>query len=120
VKSILVVDDDFAMRRGVALMLRGEGYQVFEAGDGTQALQILGEKPIDLAIVDLFLPGHDGIEIAEEISQRHPRTKILLLTAYSEHPRAREAEKIFKENFLEKSSLDLRLVEMARKNLSAL
>lgn len=41
-------------------MLQGEGYEVFEASDGMQALQMLSEKPVDLAIVDLFLPGVTG------------------------------------------------------------
>jgi CheY-like chemotaxis protein len=105
-KSILVVDDDFSMRRGIALMLQGEGYEVFEAGDGRQALQALGEKPVDLVILDLFLPGRDGIEIAREIGAGSSRTKILLLTAYGENERAKEAQQIFQENYLEKISLE--------------
>jgi len=106
VKSILVVDDNFAMRRGIALMLQGEGYEVSEAGDGKQALQALGEKRIDLVILDLFLPGRDGIEIAREIGAGFPHIKILLLTAYGDHQRAKEAQQIFKENYLEKTALE--------------
>jgi CheY-like chemotaxis protein len=117
VKSILVVDDDFAMRRGIALMLQGEGYEVFEAGDGRQALQALGEKPIDLVILDLFLPGRDGVEIAREIRGRFFHTKILLLTAYGEHQRAKEAQQIFQENYLEKTSLERTLLEKVREIL---
>jgi len=105
VKAILVVDDDFAMRRGIALMLKGQGYEVFEAEDGMQALQVLGQKSIDLAIVDLFLPGQDGIEIAEGIGKKNPSTKILLVTAYGEYGRAKEAQQIFQKNYLEKSFL---------------
>jgi CheY-like chemotaxis protein len=117
-KSILVVDDDFAMRRGIALMLQGEGYEVFEAGDGRQALQALGEKPVDLVILDLFLPGRDGIEIAREIGAGFPDTKILLLTAYGDHERAKEAQQIFKENYLEKTSLERTLLEKVQSLLA--
>lgn len=99
-------------------MLQGEGYQVFEASDGMQALQMLSEKPIALAIIDLFLPGRDGIEVAEEIRNRSPSTKILLLTAYGEHARAKEAQQIFKQSYLEKVSLDQVLIKKVQKNFS--
>ncbi len=98
-------------------MLQGQGYQVFEASDGMQALQVLSEKPINLAIVDLFLPGRDGIEVAEKIEKQSPSTKILLLTAYGEHPRAKEAEKIFQENFLEKTALEQTLLKKVQEIL---
>ncbi len=101
-------------------MLQGEGYLVFEASDEMQALQVLSERLIDLAIVDLFLPGRDGIEIAEEICKRSPSTKILLLTAYGEHGRAKTAREIFKENYLEKASLEERLTKKAQEILSTL
>lgn len=104
-KSILVVDDDFSMRRAMAIMLQGQGYEVVEAQDGIQALEIVDQKPFALAIVDLFLPGRDGIEVAEELGKRSPHTQILLLTAYGEHSRAKEAQQIFKKNYLEKSSV---------------
>lgn len=116
-KSILVIDDDFAMRRGMALMLSGQGYEIFEASDGAQAMLACNEKSIDLAIVDLFLPGRDGIEVAEEMSKRWPSLKILLLTAYGEHARAKTAQQIFKENYLEKISLDQVLVEKVQEIL---
>ena len=119
VKSILVVDDDFAMRRGIALMLQGEGYEIFEAGDGRQALQALGENPVDLVILDLFLPGRDGIEIAQEIGAGSFHAKILLLTAYGDHARAKKAQQIFKENYLEKISLEQTLPGKVREVLKA-
>jgi len=119
-KTILVIDDDFAMRRGMALMLQGQGHEVCEAGDGTQALQMLAQRSIDLVIVDLFLPGPDGVELAEEIGKRHLRTKILLLTAHGEHPRAKEAARIFKENYLVKTSLEQTLIKKVEEALQIL
>ena len=118
-KTILVVDDDFSMRRGMAIMLQGQGYEVAEASDGAQALQLLIQKPVALAIVDLFLPGRDGIELAEEIGKRSPGTQILLITAYGEHERAQEAQVIYKQNFLEKSSLSQTLSKKVQEILDA-
>ncbi len=110
-QSILVVDDDYAMRRGIALMLRGEGYDVFEAEDGARASQIVGERPIDLAIIDLFLGQEDGVHVAESVLQNRPDAEVLILTAHGDHKRAKAARKIFKEHFLEKSSLDQKLLK---------
>jgi len=113
-QTILVVDDDFAMRRGIALTLRGEGYSVFEAEDATTAVQLLNENSIDLSVVDLFLPGRDGLEFAEKLRALSPPTKILLVTAHSDHARAKEARDKFGENFLHKSQLD----KLLRKKVS--
>jgi len=110
-QTILVVDDDFAMRRGIALTLRGEGYTVFEAEDGTTALKLLNENSIDLSVVDLFLPGGDGLELAEKLRELRPPTKILMVTAHGEHARAKEAQDRFGENFLHKSQLDKLLLK---------
>ncbi len=101
-------------------MLQGQGYQVFEAGDGMQALQMLSEQPIALAIVDLFMPGRDGIAIAEEIVKRSPPTKLLLLTGYGEHARAKTAQQIFKENYLEKTALEKTLFKKVQEILQTL
>ncbi len=100
-------------------MLQGQGYQIFEASDGVQALQVLSANSIDLAIVDLFLPGRDGILLAEEIGKHSPVTKILLLTAYGEHERAKTAQQIFKEGYLEKSDLERTLIKKAQEILQS-
>jgi two-component system KDP operon response regulator KdpE len=115
-QSILVVDDDFAMRRGIALMLRGAGYRVFEAEDRSRAALVLGEHTIDLAVIDLFLDRDDGVLVAEFVQQKNPDTKVLILTANVDHERAQAAQRLFGECFLEKSSLEqwlLKRIEIA-------
>ncbi|MFQ5651285.1 MAG: response regulator [bacterium] len=114
-QTILVVDDDFAMRRGIALTLRGDGYTVFEAEDSTTALQLLHENSIELAVVDLFLLGRDGLELAESLLKLSPPTKILMVTAHGEHERAKEAQDQFGENFLDKSQLDKLLLKKVQR-----
>lgn len=105
-KSILVVDDDFAMRKGISLMLQSHGFEVFEAESGDDALKILEVQPIDLNILDLFLPGIDGLELSQRINEKYPGSKIIIITAHFEHSRAIEARNIFKENFLEKIAVE--------------
>jgi DNA-binding response OmpR family regulator len=116
-KTILVIDDDFAMRRGIAFMLKGEGYTVLEATDDTRALEIIATNCVHLAILDLFLPGRDGIDLAHEIYKHNAGMPILLITAHGEHERGNLARKIFKDYFLDKSTLSNELIAKVRKIL---
>lgn len=110
-QSILVVDDDYAMRRGIALMLKGAGYEVFEAEDGATACRVMSERSIDLAVIDLFLGEENGMHVAGSVLQHSPGAEVLILTAHGEHKRAHAARKTFKERFLEKSSLEKKLLK---------
>src|SRR5438552_12340947 len=67
--TILVVDDERNIRRTLDLVLRGEGYEVLEAGSGEEALEVLanGARPVDLAILDLMLPKMSGLELLEKM-----------------------------------------------------
>ncbi len=112
--TILVVDDDFAMRRGIALTLQGEGYTVFEAVDFPTAIEILAINKIDLSVLDLFLPGRDGLELANEIKESSPDTRILIVTAHTEYDRAKVAQQQFQKNFLDKSKLERLLTKKVR------
>ncbi len=115
-QTILVVDDDFAMRKGIALMLQRHGYSVIEAADGAKALALVADHAIDLAILDLFLPGQDGLEVAEEIRKHDPGRPIVVITAHAEHQKAQKARKEFGHNFIEKSRLEQVLVRTVQKS----
>gem|GEM_PF-1855190 len=117
-KTILVIDDDFAMRRGIAFMLKREGYEVLEAENDIRALTVLGKRIIDLTIVDLFLAGKNGLDLAEKIKRSNPHSKLLIVTAYGEHVRAMQARKLYKENFLDKTNLEKILINKVRKILN--
>jgi DNA-binding response OmpR family regulator len=91
-------------------MLRGEGYDVFEAEDGAAASQLMAERPIDLAIIDLFLGQENGMHVADSVLQSRPEAEVLILTAHGDHKRAKAARKIFGDRYLEKSSLDMKLL----------
>ncbi len=80
---ILVVDDEAAERITLAEVLRLEGYQVDMAATGEQALDLAEEnEPYDLAILDLRLPGIDGLQVLEGIRQISSETVVILITGY--------------------------------------
>lgn len=64
---ILLVEDDRRVRRGTALALEREGFEVLEAEDGDDAMHLLEARKPDLAILDVMLPGRDGFELCREI-----------------------------------------------------
>lgn len=79
---ILIVDDEDNQRKSLAIGLRLEGYQILEASDGEGALDVLGREPVDLAIVDLMMPGINGLDLARRMRFRHPEVRIVLTSAY--------------------------------------
>ena len=62
-RSILVVEDEEPIAEAVRVRLESEGYEVRVAGDGPQALRLAGEERPDLVVLDLMLPGMDGLEV---------------------------------------------------------
>lgn len=83
--TILVVEDDAAVREAVVWVLQLMGYETREAENGPTALDLLDQDPsIQLMFSDVVMPkAMSGIELAEEARRRHPDLKILLTTGYS-------------------------------------
>jgi DNA-binding NtrC family response regulator len=81
-KNILVVDDDMSVRTTFSTILRKEGYQVTAVKDGYEAIKAIDEQSFDLALVDLRMPGLDGIEVLEKIKSRRPQTRVIIYTGY--------------------------------------
>lgn len=82
-KNILVVDDNSSVQRVLSYTLTRGGYQVTVMGDGAQALDLLQESPYDLAIIDLAMPGMDGLTLLRQL-RGNPKFKtmpIVMLTA---------------------------------------
>ncbi|MBQ1032674.1 response regulator transcription factor [Micromonospora parva] len=77
---VLVVEDDFSIREVTALGLRRAGFRVDTAVDGRQALAAFRAHPVDLIVLDIMLPGLDGLEVCREI-RRGSQVPILMLTA---------------------------------------
>jgi DNA-binding response OmpR family regulator len=80
--TILVVDDERAVRMMLEAALRAQGYRVQSAGSGGSARDLLAAEEFDLVMLDLQLGDTDGIEILREIKQAWPATEVILLTAH--------------------------------------
>ena len=75
--TILVVDDESGIRQLFEQLLRGEGYEVFLATNGVEALQIVRARHLDLVITDLVMPESEGIETIRAIRNAQPNLKII-------------------------------------------
>jgi DNA-binding response OmpR family regulator len=79
---VLVVDDDSSHARVVAIGLRVEGFDVELTHNADEALRLLADERFDAAVVDLMLPGTNGIQLARLFRERHPCTRVVLTSAY--------------------------------------
>jgi len=82
--QLLLVEDEASLALTLSDRLRAEGYDVEVCGDGESALELLDERPVDLVILDLMLPGIDGLEVCRELRHRGLQLPVLMLTARSE------------------------------------
>ncbi len=80
-KTILLVDDDAAVREMIGRVLLAEGYQVRTAASGEEALAAAAAQPIDLVLLDLNLPGKGGWDIFAELTTRDPVLAVIIITA---------------------------------------
>ena len=81
--SILVAEDQTDIRELLVMNLRGAGYEVDAVADGTAALASQNERASDLLVLDLMMPGLDGLEVCKALRARGRSTPILMLTAKS-------------------------------------
>jgi DNA-binding NtrC family response regulator len=80
---ILVVDDEESMRHYLKKTLAREGYEVLAARDGPEALELAQQRPPDLAMVDVRMPGMDGVALMRSLRTSLPRLPIVLMTGYA-------------------------------------
>lgn len=79
-QRILVVEDDPQVSKMFCQVLRAKGYQVVEAAEGGQALKLYREQPADLVLLDLFMPGMEGIETLRELLRHFPAAKVIMVS----------------------------------------
>ncbi len=78
---VMVVDDDVTVREIVVTYLRAAGHEVDEIADGEGALEMLRDHPADLVVLDLMLPGIDGLEVCQRLRARGDDVPVIMLTA---------------------------------------
>jgi CheY-like chemotaxis protein len=81
-EKILLVEDEPITRTHLSELLRNEGYDVDEVGDGTEAVKILDKQRFDLVITDFSMPQLDGARLAERIHRKTPDTPVIFTTGY--------------------------------------
>ena len=90
-KKVLIAEDETSIRDFVVINLRRSGYDVLEAADGTEAIRLFdsNSSEIDIAILDIMMPGADGLEVCKYIRNKSKRIGIIMLTA-----RTQEMDKV--------------------------
>jgi DNA-binding response OmpR family regulator len=79
--TVLVIEDDFAIRRGLCDALRHEGYKVLESGDGVEGARLAIEREVGLVLLDIVLPRGDGLSVLQRLRSELPALPVILLTA---------------------------------------
>jgi DNA-binding NtrC family response regulator len=99
---VLVIEDEELKRRTVVDALTDAGYEVRGTGDGTEGFQLIRDEFWDVALVDLKLPGMDGLTILKKAREVRPETSVVMMTAYGSVATAVEAMKAGAYDFLTK------------------
>ncbi len=100
--KILIVDDEKNIRLTLSEILGDEGHQTISAETGEKALALLAKDKVKIVILDVKLPGIDGIEVFKEIKNSHPDLEVLMISGHSDISTAVEAVKLGAYDFLEK------------------
>lgn len=102
-RKILIVDDERNVRLGFKICLEAEGYDVLEVSDGQSALPVIKNDSPDVVLLDLRMPGMDGLSVLQSLSALGPtRPPVIVLTAYGTVNDAKRAMQLGAYDFLEK------------------
>ncbi|HOD49818.1 MAG TPA: sigma-54 dependent transcriptional regulator [Candidatus Hydrogenedentes bacterium] len=100
--NILVLDDDTHIQRTLDIMLRNDGHSVICAGSAEEALERANRHPVDIALVDLQLPGMSGLDFLRKLREQHPDAVAIIITAYGSIETAVESMKEGAHDYLTK------------------
>ncbi len=99
---ILIIDDEAAIRESLETLLELEGYAVDMAPDGPRGLEKIDQAAYDLILLDLALPGENGIELLPRIRERQPELPVIMITAYGTVSNVVDAIHAGAQNFVQK------------------
>ena len=100
--SVLIVDDEAAIRESLQTLLEFEGYSVEIAGDGAEGLARIAEHPFDLVLLDFAMPERNGIEVLRDLRERDAELPVIMITAYGTVENAVNAMQAGATNFIQK------------------
>ncbi len=101
-KTILVVDDEESICQSLQGILSDEGYEVRSVGSGEEALKAVEEDPPDLVLLDIWLPGMDGLEALKSIKTETPQVPVIMMSGHGTIETAVKATKLGAFDFIEK------------------
>ncbi|MCX5844901.1 MAG: sigma-54 dependent transcriptional regulator [Deltaproteobacteria bacterium] len=101
-KTILIVDDEKSICKSLGSILIDEGYEILSAGSGEEAMKVIEEDPPQLVILDIWLPGIDGIETLKMIKSRYPQIRVIMISGHGTIETAVKATKLGAFDFFEK------------------
>jgi len=116
--NILVVDDEPVARQSLSEILRLEGYAVNSVPNGQAAVEYVRTHPIELMVVDLRMPGMDGLEVVQVVNQISPETEIILLTAFGSTESAVQALRLRIHDYLMKPAPPAQVISSVKKGLA--
>jgi two-component system nitrogen regulation response regulator NtrX len=100
--SILIVDDEMSIIRSLGGLLTDEGYEVLSASNGYEALKIIDAESPDLVLLDIWMPGIDGLETLKEIKRTNPFVQVIIISGHGTIETAVKATKLGAFDFIEK------------------
>ncbi len=100
--AVLIIDDENEIRESLQTLLELEGFEVATAPDGEDGLAQIGERPFDLILLDLALPGRDGLDILADIRSHDTKLPVIMITAYGTVENAVRAMQAGAANFVQK------------------
>jgi len=113
--TVMVVDDQATVRRSISGILEDEGYKVIAASDGAEALNLISSENPDAMLLDIWMPGPDGIEVLEKVKQDYPDLPVIIISGHGTIETAVKATKLGAYDFLEKPlSAEKTLLTIAR------
>ncbi len=115
---ILVVDDEPVARQSLTDILRLEGYTVNSVPNGQAAVEYVRTHPVELMIVDLRMPGMDGLEVVQVVNQVSPETEVVLLTAFGTTESAIQALRLRIHDYLLKPAPPAQVMNSVKKGLA--
>ena len=115
--SILIVDDEPVARKSLSDILRLEGFTVASVPNGQAAVEHVRTHHIDLMVVDLRMPGMDGLEVVQVVNQLAPDTEIVLLTAHASTETAIQALRLRIHDYLQKPAPPAQIIASIKKGL---
>jgi len=116
--NILIVDDEPVARQSLGDILRLEGYAVNAVPNGQAAVEYVRTHPVELMIVDLRMPGMDGLEVVQVVNQVSPETEVILLTAFGSTESAVQALRLRIHDYLLKPAPPSQVVNSVKKGLA--